>query len=54
METLIKNDLPILIVIVIVIDAIALIVFLIWRNQKDKNPLNMMQVKNFNKLKKRK
>ncbi len=43
METLIKNDLPIL--IVIVIDAIALIVFLIWRNQKDKNPLNMMQVK---------
>lgn len=36
METLIKNDLPILIVIVIA--AIALVVFLIWRNQKDEKP----------------
>ncbi len=52
METLIKNDLPILIVIVIA--AIALVVFLIWRNQKDEKPFEHDESENFNKLKKRK
>ncbi len=36
METFIKNNL--LVIIVIVIAAIALIAFLIWRNQKDEEP----------------
>jgi hypothetical protein len=36
METMIKNDLPVLIIILIA--AIALIGFLIWRNNKDKKP----------------
>ncbi len=52
METLIKNDLPILIVIVIA--AIALIVFLIWRNQKDEKPFERDASESFNKPKKRK
>jgi len=36
METIIKNDLPVLIIILIV--AIALIGFLIWRNYRDEKP----------------
>lgn len=36
MEKIIKNDLPL--ILVIVIAAIALIAFLIWRNQKDEKP----------------
>jgi len=52
METLIKNDLPILIVIVIA--AIALVVFLIWRNQKDEKPFEHDVDENFDNQKKRK
>ncbi len=51
MQTLIKNNLPILIVIVIA--AIALIIFLIWRNQKDEKPFEHDASENFNKSKKR-
>lgn len=36
MENIIKNQLPL--ILVIVIAAIALIAFLIWHNQKDEKP----------------
>ncbi len=36
MENIIKNQLPL--ILVIVIAAIALIAFLFWRNQKDEKP----------------